>query len=56
MKVERVLCRRASQLIAVSEAQRGSLIEHYGISPDRIATIVNGGITAIDPAESLRHD
>jgi glycosyltransferase involved in cell wall biosynthesis len=53
MRMERRLCRRASHLVAVSETQRRTLLEHYGLAPDRIGTIVNGvdpSPTAHDPA------
>jgi glycosyltransferase involved in cell wall biosynthesis len=42
MKGERVFSRAASQLVAVSETQRESIIRHHGIRPDRIITVVNG--------------
>jgi glycosyltransferase involved in cell wall biosynthesis len=53
MEMERRLCRRASHLLAVSETQRRTLLEHYALSPDAIGTIVNGvdpNPTALDPA------
>jgi glycosyltransferase involved in cell wall biosynthesis len=53
MELERRLCRRATHLLAVSETQRRTLLEHYGLAPDRIGTIVNGvapSPTALDPA------
>jgi glycosyltransferase involved in cell wall biosynthesis len=42
MQGERLLCRATSQMVAVSDVQRESVIEHHGISPGRILTIVNG--------------
>lgn len=42
MACERVLSRRASQLVAVSEAQRQAIIEHHGIAPERILKVANG--------------
>jgi glycosyltransferase involved in cell wall biosynthesis len=42
MRAERVLCRRANRLIAVSDAQRLSLIPFYGIPESRITTVING--------------
>lgn len=42
MKAERLFCRAASQLVAVSETQRQQIIEFHGVKPDRIMTIVNG--------------
>lgn len=53
MELERRLCRRASHLVAVSETQRRSLLEHYRLRPAQIGTIVNGvdsSPTALDPA------
>lgn len=39
---ERYLSRFATQLVAVSVSQRTSLIEHHGVAPDHITTIMNG--------------
>jgi glycosyltransferase involved in cell wall biosynthesis len=53
MEMERRLCRRATYLVGVSETQRRSLLEHYGLRPEAIGTIVNGvdpSPTALDPA------
>ena len=41
-KMERAFSRRATRLIAVSDAQRAALIRHYDVRPDHIATIHNG--------------
>lgn len=42
MWIERVFSRRATHLVAVSEAQRSIVIQHHGIQPSRIRTIPNG--------------
>ena len=42
MKLERMLCRAAHQLVAVSNAQRQSIIKAHGIRPESIVTILNG--------------
>jgi glycosyltransferase involved in cell wall biosynthesis len=42
MTAERWFCRAATQLVAVSDAQRRQIIDFHGLSPDRIMTIVNG--------------
>lgn len=42
MTAERWFCRAATQLVAVSEAQRRQIVDFHGLSPDRIMTIVNG--------------
>ena len=42
MWAERVFSRRASHLVAVSEAQRRDLVLHHGLQPSRIQTIPNG--------------
>ena len=46
MEIERRLCRRASHLVAVSETQRRTLLEHYALPPEALGTIVNG----VDPS------
>jgi glycosyltransferase involved in cell wall biosynthesis len=49
-------CRIASNLIAVSEAQRRAIIARYALDPLRIATIPNGvRFTAPTPAQVAQH-
>jgi len=42
MVMERMLSRPAKALIAVAEQQRGAIIKHHGVNPDRIQVIHNG--------------
>lgn len=42
MIAERLLCRRATALVAVAEPQRLAIIEKHGLKRDQIVTIVNG--------------
>lgn len=42
IELERRFCRFATDLIAVSEAQRQSIIDRYALAPHRIQTITNG--------------
>ncbi len=53
IELERRLCRLADDLVAVSEAQRQSLLRRYALDPARIQTITNG--VRFDPpsAESV---
>ena len=41
-KMERVLCKRSTRLVAVSESQRRDIITYHQVSPAQITTIVNG--------------
>lgn len=41
-ELERRFCRRATDLVAVSEAQRQSIIERYTLDASRIVTVTNG--------------
>lgn len=41
-ELERRFCRWASDLVAVSEAQRRAIIDRYSLDPARIRTITNG--------------
>lgn len=55
IELERRFCRRATDLIAVSEAQRQSIIERYELDPARIITVTNGlRYVAADPADTAR--
>jgi glycosyltransferase involved in cell wall biosynthesis len=49
---ERCLTPFATQLVAVSVSQRTALIEHHGVAPDHITTIING----VGPAEPRRRE
>lgn len=42
MTIERVFAKAATQLVAVSDAQRESIITHHGIGRSRITSILNG--------------
>jgi glycosyltransferase involved in cell wall biosynthesis len=42
MKAERMFCQRPTQLVAVSESQRGAILRHHGVKPDQIVTVFNG--------------
>lgn len=42
MMAERILARRADQLIAVSDAQRRAVIKHHGVTPGAVIVIPNG--------------
>jgi glycosyltransferase involved in cell wall biosynthesis len=54
MTFERVLCRAATQLVAVSNAQRESIIKAHGVQPGSILTILNGvqERAEVDPAQA----
>lgn len=41
-KAEGVFCKRASRLVAVSNAQRRDIIKYHGVDPNSIVTVVNG--------------
>lgn len=41
-RLERWFSRGATQLISVSDTQRAALIEHYGVRPEHIGTVLNG--------------
>jgi glycosyltransferase involved in cell wall biosynthesis len=42
LTAERLLCRRATHLVAVSNQQRASILRRHRLEPARISTIVNG--------------
>ena len=42
MFMERMLSRPAAALIAVADQQRAAIIQHHGVKPERIRTVMNG--------------
>ncbi len=50
----RLSVRRATRVIAVSEATRRDVIEIYGVDPDRAVTIPNGAAEAFQPLAVYR--
>ena len=49
MKIEKLGFERADVLIAVSNFTKKRLIENYGVNPDKIVVIHNGGISELIP-------
>jgi glycosyltransferase involved in cell wall biosynthesis len=42
MRTERIFSKAVTQLVAVADPQRQAIVEHHGIAPSRIITILNG--------------
>lgn len=53
MAAERLLCRAATQLVAVSESQRRDIERFHQISSERLITIPNGVCPSVLPDEAL---
>ena len=45
MRLERMFARYASQLVAVADVQKQSIVKHHRFSPDALVTVING----VDP-------